>query len=484
MIDLLSPDSLFRNAILGGLIVGTLCSTLGVYMVLRRLVLLSVALPQAGAAGIAAVFLITQHAHSTESGGHLTALAGSLVATLGCLALLVAAGRRTRSPAEWRIGALLAILTAATYLFVSLDPKGDIEMSSLLRGEMLSIGDTELMVVALTSAFTLLVFFLFRREILLASFDPEFMRTLGRRPERADALLYTLLGGSIALGVMNVGPLVVFGFLVLPALAALRVAPNLKIAFLLSAVVAAVSSVGGFAIALRADLPAGPTSVALAACFWLLSGAIGRWWIGAARAASAGLLLVMMLLPGCATTGGGSPNPSIPAGGSLPEVDPARPVAVLRFRNETGDPLHLSHGNPLKDLGRALGDPFAAPPPTVTDGLRGIAAQELERRGFAVVPPDGIPASEVPSDAPSAARAARQAGLSGPVLVGTLHRFTITRSRLLLVRLDLQLIDPADARVLWRGEARRPVPIPGALTLQEVLIDAGPRIFAEAFGGP
>ena len=52
MSELLSPDFLFRNAILGGLGVALLCSLLGIYLVLRRLVLIGVALPQASAAGI------------------------------------------------------------------------------------------------------------------------------------------------------------------------------------------------------------------------------------------------------------------------------------------------------------------------------------------------------------------------------------------------------------------------------------------------
>ena len=48
-----SADFLFRNAILGGLGVAVLCSVLGIYLVLRRLVLIGVALPQASAAKVA-----------------------------------------------------------------------------------------------------------------------------------------------------------------------------------------------------------------------------------------------------------------------------------------------------------------------------------------------------------------------------------------------------------------------------------------------
>ena len=70
----------------------------------------------------------------------------------------------------------------------------------------------------------------------------------------------------------------------------------------------------------------------------------------------------------------------------------------------------------------------------------------------------------------------------GLTLAGTLRRFTITESGLLLVRLELTLLDAQSQQVVWTGAAKRPVPIPSALTLQEVLLDAGPPIFAEAFG--
>jgi len=61
-------------------------------------------------------------------------------------------------------------------------------------------------------------------------------------------------------------------------------------------------------------------------------------------------------------------------------------------------------------------------------------------------------------------------------------RFTLTGTGLLLVRLDLTLVDARSQQVLWTGSARRPVPVRSALTVQEILLDAGAPIFADAFG--
>jgi ABC-type Mn2+/Zn2+ transport system permease subunit len=460
---------------------------------LRRLVLLGVALPQAGATGIAAVFWLTAHSHQPGA-AHTSALIGSLTATFGSLALLVAGQRGGRSPAEWGVGALFAIASAATILFVALNPTGDLEMTNLLRGELLAMNDADLTVLAAASLATLALFFLFAREILLASFDPEFARTLGRDPTRADALLYLLLGESIALGVIDAGPLVVFGFLVLPALAALRVAPGLGAAMAIAAAIGASCSLAGFALAYRVDLPTGPTSVALAAGCWVAvaAGARLRTHLARARGARAAAVLLVLALAasaalplGCGPLFGPRNDVEGPLPrGTLPDLAGRGPVAVARIRNETGEELRIPSGNPVKELPRALGDPFQDRGWTVPDALQEIAVRELARRGVAVKSAaearGALP--HIPADLHSAAREAQKAGFEGPVLVGTLRRFTLTQTGLLLVRLELVLVDPASAEVLWTGVAQRPVPVRSAVTEQEVLLDAGPAIFAEAFG--
>jgi ABC-type Mn2+/Zn2+ transport system permease subunit len=493
MMELLfGPGLLFRNAVLGGLLVALVCSLLGVYVVLRRMVLLGVALPQAGAAGLAAAFWLSGHAH--EPGGtHVGALAGSLLATFGALGLLLAAQRGGRSPAEWGVGALFAVASAATVLFVAVNPMGDLEVTNLLRGELLTLSDSDLALLAGASCAALLLFFAFRREILLASFDPEFARTVGRRPARADALLFLLLGGAIALGVMDAGPLVVFGFLVLPALAALRVAPGLGAALAIAAALGALCSVGGFALAYGADLPTGPTSVALAACCWLAAAAGARLAPRLRRRASAraAVALLALLAPlagggvlGCGLLFGMKPaEPGPLSPGTLPDLAGRPPVAVARFRNDTGAPLRVPGGNPLKEIQRAV-RPTDDPGWTVPDALQAQAVWELARRGVAVRSFDESRSAlpSVPADPTAAAQLARESGQAGPVLFGRLRRFTMTQTGLLLVRLDLALVEPASGELLWTGSAQRPVSIRSALTIQQVLVDAAPTIFAEAFG--
>ena len=465
-----------------------LCSVLGIYLVLRRLVLIGVALPQASAAGVAAVFWLTGHGHSGADSTHLLALAGSLAATFGALGLLVAGQRRARSPAEWGVGALFAISSAATILFVALNPKGDIEMASLLRGELLAITVTDLKAVGGVLLAVGALFFLFRRDLLLTSFDPEFSRTIGRDPVRFDLLLYFLIGGAIALGVMTVGPLVVFGFLVLPALAALRVAPGLGSAFAISAAVAALSFLGGFGISYRADLPAGPVCVAVAAACWAVAS------LGDARARE--------------------PARRRAAAARRGSRDPARLRVALRSRRAApvgAAPARHAARSPrlASDRRAALRERHRAAAEHPAGLPRRRGARDRQSAGAAPLHACRMRSNSAPPSSSSGAasrwcwcrwsrsaacsparrRAARSGGRRGACgLRGPrAHAERCAASRSPARGCCwCSSISRSSTRRAARccGPAPRPgrFPIPSALTWQEILLDAGPPIFADAFG--
>ncbi len=480
---LFGPGAIFRNAVLGGLLVTVPCALLGVYVALRRIVLVGVALPQVAAAGVTLAFWLTGQGAGAEDGAHALARLGALAATFGALGWLLPRNAHHTAPTEWRIGALLAVSMAATILFVALSPRGDLELTAMLRGDLLSIPDGDLRVLLASAATTLGVFALFRRELLLVSFDPEYARTIGFSTRRHDAMFFALLGTAIGLGVMAAGPLVVFGFLVLPPLSALRRAPSIGSALVVSIVLAAFSSLGGFALAVRADLPAGPSSVAVAAAAAATLGGVARLARLVRRwRAAMGAAILLLLATGCARAPGAPPHAPLRSG--LSDLGAAPRVTVLRVSDETGESLRIPAQNPLRELARAAGDPFAERGETVADRLQAMITEALAKRGFDVVPAAQVRrmTADSPGDPARAASAARAAGIGGPVMQTTLHRFARTGTGLLFVGLDLALVEPESGRVVWRGRTAGPYPVPAAFTLDECLLDAADRLFAEAFG--
>jgi ABC-type Mn2+/Zn2+ transport system permease subunit len=88
--EILDPNFLLRNSIYISLLVGLVCPLVGVYMVLRRLIFLGVALPQISSCGIAFAFSlqawgVLPHMHEQE---HTLAFGGSVIFTLPTILLL------------------------------------------------------------------------------------------------------------------------------------------------------------------------------------------------------------------------------------------------------------------------------------------------------------------------------------------------------------------------------------------------------------
>src|SRR3954453_11779331 len=92
LFEILSPDFLLRDALVGSVLVGLVCPLVGVYFVLRRMIFLGVALPQLSAAGIACAFLlyalfVGSHQHGSVNERSL-AMLGSFGFTLTGLVIL------------------------------------------------------------------------------------------------------------------------------------------------------------------------------------------------------------------------------------------------------------------------------------------------------------------------------------------------------------------------------------------------------------
>lgn len=287
LVQILSPDFLLRDALVGSVLVGVVCPLVGAYFVLRRMIFLGVALPQLSAAGIAFSFVgyrlaVGPHEHGNVSEREL-AMLGSFAFTLTGLLVLTAFERRGRETVEARIGVTYAIAAALTILFLAVDPHGDAEMVNLLKGDILATTRTSLTLLASVLGAVVLVLFACRKEFLLVSFDRDLAVVFGKWAGLWDGLLYLTIGVTISLGVMTAGPLVTFGFLVVPPLTARLLTRRMLSFSLVAAAIGGAAAFGGFYCAYRMDLPLGPAEVALASLMLIVVGTASMIRQGAAR---------------------------------------------------------------------------------------------------------------------------------------------------------------------------------------------------------
>ena len=261
---------LFREALYGSLIIAVTCAVLGVYVVLRRIVFVGAALAQVSSAGIALAYWLAGHGIATGLASHPEAL--SLAATLGSV-MFFARTVRGPVPPDARIGVWYAVAAAAGILLIAKAAVGEAH-DIFLQGNILGIttSDTvELLVVCIPVVIAL---FVFQKELLFTSFDPETARTLGYRVTLWDLAFYLVLGVVISVSMQFAGVLLVFNFLVLPAVTGLLLARTMGGTFLVSLGAALLAAVVGFALSIPFDLPTGPAMItvsgALVVLAWLV----------------------------------------------------------------------------------------------------------------------------------------------------------------------------------------------------------------------
>ncbi len=279
--EIFSPDFLLRNSIYISLLVGLVCPLVGVYLILRRLIFMGVALPQISSCGIAFAFAlqawgVIPHIHESE---HSLAFFGSTLFTLPTILLLSLLVRRGSGSVEGRLGTVYVLAGAWSILLLVTNPLGEHGLLDMLKGEIIAISDADLRGTAAAFGSVVLILFFFRKEFLLVSFDRDMAITLKKNVVFWDALLFLLMGLTISMAVLSVGPLVAFGFLLIPPLIAHLFGRNMRQFALIASAIGGFSAFAGFCFAYRLDYPVGPTDVALLGVVYFLCFAAKKLWL-------------------------------------------------------------------------------------------------------------------------------------------------------------------------------------------------------------
>ncbi len=273
LLQIVSPDFLLRNSVYTSVLIGFGCPLVGVFLVMRRLVFMGVALPQISSTGVAIAlslpfWLGLAPAGHTSHGEHTLAFIGSLVFSLSAILLLAFLERRGRGLSEGRLGTGYVVAAALSMLLLSKNRYAEIGWLDLLKGEVITISNFDLALTAISLAVVVAVLGLFHKELLLVSFDRTMAVTLRKNVLFWDVLLYVLIGMTVSIAVLSVGPLIAFGFLLVPALTAHSFARNMRRFALFASLIGGASAFLGFWFAYLWDLPVGPTDVVLLGVFY------------------------------------------------------------------------------------------------------------------------------------------------------------------------------------------------------------------------
>ena len=195
----------------------------GLHIVRREIIFVDLALAQVAALGICVAILLKHEPYGWQT------YAWSLGFTfVGAAIFTLTRTRDHRVPQEALIGIVYVVAAAAAILLLSQSAEGNEELKRTLVGDILLVQPGEVLRAFALYVVIGVVHLLFRKKFLLISFEPERAEVEGLRVRAWDFLFYALFGFVVTSFVRIGGVLMIFSYLIVPAVCANLVVDSLK----------------------------------------------------------------------------------------------------------------------------------------------------------------------------------------------------------------------------------------------------------------
>jgi zinc/manganese transport system permease protein len=257
----------FQVAAVAALVLAGIHAYLGFHIVRRGVLFVDLALAQMAALGVA-IGLALGHEHDGVN-SYLLALGMTLV---GAALFAWLRGRSRQVPLEAFIGIVFATAQAAVFLVLEKSPSGAEHLKETLVGSLFTVDPRIVGRIALLYAGVGLVHVLLRKPFFEITNDPAAAHARGRRVFLWDFLFYATFGLVVTSAVQVVGVLLVFGFLVIPAVAGLMATARTVPALAIGWVFGFTASVAGLLASVKWDMPAAPSILVMLTAMLLVHG--------------------------------------------------------------------------------------------------------------------------------------------------------------------------------------------------------------------
>jgi zinc transport system permease protein len=252
-----------RLAFAAGAIVGVLAPVVGFFLVQRQLSLIGDGIGHVAFAGVAVGYLI----------GVSPVWTALVAAVIGAVAIEWLRARR-KAAGDQALALVFYTGIAAGVVVISAAGALNANLFAYLFGSILTVTRPELWRIALLGLGALLVVALLLRSLLAVSIDEEGSRVSGLPVPALNVTVSGLAALTIGISMRIVGILLIAALMVVPVIAAQRVAWSLRSTMVLSIGVGLASSLAGLTISYYANLPPGGTIVLTATGFFLVAAAL------------------------------------------------------------------------------------------------------------------------------------------------------------------------------------------------------------------
>jgi len=232
-------------------------SYLGLHVLRRKVIFVDLALAQVAALGTTVAFLF--HIDPQGPGAYVFSL---LFTVIAAAVFSLTRLREERVPQEAIIGLVYALAAAVSILVVAHAPHGAEHIKEIMTGALLWVKGSEVAAAAIVYALVGVFHFVFRKRFIAISENHEAAFDTGHNVRLWDFLFYLSFGLVITHSVRTAGVLLVFVFLVVPAIMAMLITDDLLTQLFIGWGIGLLVSVGGMGVSYHFDSATGPTVVA------------------------------------------------------------------------------------------------------------------------------------------------------------------------------------------------------------------------------
>ncbi len=239
--------------------IGILCPMVGSYVVVRRLAFMGDALSHTILPGLVL--------------GYIIGLNPLVLAIPACIITALTIGflrNVTGLSEDTTIGIVLAGLFALGLAMISVYGGVGMDLEGILLGEILGVTSQDLWIIFAICIGTGLILYLFHKELVFNSFDPQGASVIGLPTKWLDYLLLILISLVIVASVQAVGVVLMLAMLITPAAIAHLVSRDFVSMMFMGSFIGILVCISGVYMSYFLDLPSGPAMTLIAVSVFLI----------------------------------------------------------------------------------------------------------------------------------------------------------------------------------------------------------------------
>ena len=263
MIEL--PISLILTSILGAILAGFTCSTMGVFVVRMNLSSIGYCMSHAAFAGAAFGLMIS-----------IDPMIGALVFSFITAFIIGPLSEKARLENNIVIGFLFSFMIALAFIFLYFIP-GQVANAKALRilwGSILSVNTNDILLLFLLSFVLIFFIIVFYKELLSVMFNRKLAESSGINTKLFYFAVLFFTGIAVSFSIRIVGGLLVFALIINPTSTAYQFLYDFKKIVIISPVIGIFSCLVGFYLSILTDFPIGASIVIVSSLIFSIAIAV------------------------------------------------------------------------------------------------------------------------------------------------------------------------------------------------------------------